>query len=210
MRAEERLDAPADPREECRELGSAVVDHLPRAGVADFVRQAGRAGDPEVGVEAGHGKGSRKALGERTCRTGAMVAGVTARGRIQPLVAPATPCSTHGRHAHRDPAERVAEDAGAEHEFAGHDAERDAGERGGRQHRPEDEDHSGDRGERVCPQGHAREERGPDERDEQAEHHDFPGAQVADQDAIAVGGRREEPDEHDRGADRQARRTRPR
>ena len=44
------------------------------ADFADFGRQAGGAGDPEVGVGAGHGKGSPGALGERTWVT-PMVAG---------------------------------------------------------------------------------------------------------------------------------------
>ena len=37
------------------ELGTAMVDHLAGAGLADGVRQRGWAGDSKVGLEAVHG-----------------------------------------------------------------------------------------------------------------------------------------------------------
>ena len=44
-----------DPGEHRRELRTAVVDHLPRAGLADAGWQRGRARDAQVRLEAGHG-----------------------------------------------------------------------------------------------------------------------------------------------------------
>ena len=55
-RAEERLDPAGHPLEHPRELRPAVVDHLARPGLADRRRQARRAGDPKVGLEAVHGR----------------------------------------------------------------------------------------------------------------------------------------------------------
>jgi hypothetical protein len=54
-RAEVRLDAVEDPAQHRGELRAAVIDHLARAGLADARRERGRAGDPQVGLEAVHG-----------------------------------------------------------------------------------------------------------------------------------------------------------
>ena len=55
--AEERAHPADDPLHERGELGAAVVDHLAPAGGHDGRREGGRAGDPEVLLEAGHGFG---------------------------------------------------------------------------------------------------------------------------------------------------------
>jgi len=55
--AEERPHAVNDPLQERGELGTAVVDHLASPGGHDGGRQDGRAGDPEVLRETGHGIG---------------------------------------------------------------------------------------------------------------------------------------------------------
>src|SRR3970040_1603410 len=53
-RAEIRSHPVPDPAEHRRELGTSVIDHLACAGLAHAGRQGRRAGDPEVGLEAGH------------------------------------------------------------------------------------------------------------------------------------------------------------
>ena len=53
-RPEIRLHAVEDPGQHRGELRAAVVDHLAGAGLADARRERGRAGDPQVGLEAVH------------------------------------------------------------------------------------------------------------------------------------------------------------
>ena len=50
-----RLHPGQDPGEHRGEFRAAMVDHLAGAGLADARRERGRAGDPQVGLEAVHG-----------------------------------------------------------------------------------------------------------------------------------------------------------
>ncbi len=55
---EERAHPVEHPNEHGRELRAAMIDHLAAARGPNGGRQPDRAGDPEVGLEAGHGRAS--------------------------------------------------------------------------------------------------------------------------------------------------------